>query len=299
MKSLLLLRAASFALVLGCSGTAPVSAQIFGDNRQIEAVATKANREPLDDLVRDVEHMHPVAMFVLAKRMFDQRRGDDATFWLYEGELRWKARLAANSNLQGPFGEADRYQVFFADISPDIDWCASEDVPTLIKIYDRVLDWDAAHPDDFAPSGKAKDDIRQGLKGLGSRLASQADAIKKAHAEKRRTCPISGQIAGDDPYTGDGGALFGRPDEMIGNYDPGRFASLHAGTTKKSEVVKVLGAPEAWATDTEGNSTLYYGYHKPAGGVPGFGLSQRVTVGFKFDDKKILTAIDLPKDPTP
>lgn len=112
MKSLLLLRAASFALVLGCSGTAPVSAQIFGDNRQIEAVATKANREPLDDLVRDVEHMHPVAMFVLAKRMFDQRRGDDATFWLYEGELRWKARLAANSNLQGPFGEADRYQVF-------------------------------------------------------------------------------------------------------------------------------------------------------------------------------------------
>jgi hypothetical protein len=30
--------------------------------------------------------------------------------------------------------------------------------------------------------------------------------------------------------------------------------------------------------------------------LPGVGLSQRVVVTFKFDDKKILTMVELPKD---
>ena len=127
----------------------------------------RANGESSGALLKDVEQAHPVAMMVLAKRLFDEGRLDDADFWYYEGKLRWLSYLHSHPELQGPFGEAEKFQVFDADISPDIDWCASKDLPNHLKIQQAVLDWDASHPDLFTPADSpAKVHARDGLKQL-------------------------------------------------------------------------------------------------------------------------------------
>jgi hypothetical protein len=293
MRAMILLRLAVLALsaLLAEAPAAGVSAA----PSQLSATAARAMKEPLDDLTRDVEHMHPVAMFVLAKRLFDAGRLDDSVFWFYEGQLRWKSYLQY-SNASGPFGEADRYGVFFEDLGPDINWCAADNLPALLKTYDKVLDWDASHPDDFTPNGPVKDAQRKGLKDLSVYMVAHADELKKAHEQKTRTCPLDQMKDPDNPYTGDGGALFAVPDEMVGDYDTALFSSFRTGTTTKREVVKALGAPDFWFTDKDGSTSLTYSYHKALGGIPGFAMSQRVSVTFKFDSKRVLSRIELPKE---
>jgi hypothetical protein len=274
----------------------PASAGLFGGAPQVDQAAAQATNETIEQLTHNVEHMHPVAMYVLAKRQFDAGNLDEAVFWYYEGKLRWLAYLHNNPALQGPFGEADRFGVFDQDISPDIDWCASEDIPILVRTIGRVLDWDAAHPDDFTPDGSAaKQKVRDGLKELTADTLSKSADIKKAHDQQRRSCPLAGIKDRDDPYSGNGGTLFGRPDEMVSSYDPSRFVAFRVGSTKKGQVVESLGPPEMWSTGNDGTSTLSYSYHKAV--LPG--LSQRIIVTFKFDDKKILATIELPKDKSP
>ncbi len=275
----------------------PAMAGLFGSTPGLDQTAAQATREPIAQLTHDVEHMHPVAMFVLAKRQFDVGNLDEAQFWYYEGKIRWLAYLHNNPELEKGLNEGDRFDVFDNNFSPDIDWCASADVPNFIKIVNRALDWDASHPDDFTPNDSAaKTSVREGLKGLLERTAAQADAIKKAH-ETGRPCPIAGIRDKDNPYSGNGGAVFGNPDEMVSLYDPKLFAAFKVGVTKKSDVVAALGPPEEWSTDDGGTSTFVYSYHKPE--LPGLGLSRRVTVSFTFDGKRMLTAIELPKDQTP
>jgi hypothetical protein len=285
-------------LVAGTIFATPAPAGPVAGASQVDQIAAKAANEPIEQLTHDVEHMHPVAMFVLAKRQFDAGNLNEAVFWYYEGKLRWLAYLRSDPARQGPFSEADRFGVFDHDISPDIDWCATEDVPNYIRIVNSVIDWDAAHPDDFTPNGSAtKEAAREGLKRLVASTALQAPEIKKVHDEKRRQCPLNGAKDPNDRYTGNGGALFGTPPEMVSTYDPKRFETFRVGSTKKNEVYNALGAPEMWFTEGSGASGLSYSYHKAA--LPGSGLSERVVVTFKFDNKKVLTAIELPKEKAP
>lgn len=291
------LNAAALAVAAVFIGS-PASAGLFGSTPQVDQATALATHETIEQLTRDVEHMHPVAMFVLAKRQFDAGNLDEAQFWYYEGKIRWLAYLHNNPALEGGLNEGGRFDTFQQDISPDIDWCAAEDVPNYLKIVNRALDWDAAHPDDFTPNDSAaKQSVREGLKGLLARTAAQADAIKQAHAEKLRTCPIAGIKDKDNPYSGNGGALFGNPGGMVSSYDPKRFDAFRVGSTTKEQVVESLGAPEAWTTGDDGTSTLMYSYDMPA--LPVLGMSQRVIVSFTFNGKKILTAVELPKDKTP
>ena len=151
------------AFAIGTMSASPALSQtaagLFAprDNATITAATDKAIHEPLDVLTQDVEHLHPVAMLFLAKRLSDAGRGDDAVFWFYEGQLRWKAHLALDKDQM----EEAMFERLFSDIGPDINKHAFRDLPMLQKTVDAVLDWDASHPDAFTPPGQEKDDTRK------------------------------------------------------------------------------------------------------------------------------------------
>src|SRR5436190_8055163 len=98
----------------------------------LDAVAKQVATAPVDSLVRDVERMHPMAMMLLAKRLFDNDRKDDAVFWFYEGQLRWRSLLQQNGSRAGggPFSESesDRFGRLFETLGPDINGYAAGDV---------------------------------------------------------------------------------------------------------------------------------------------------------------------------
>jgi hypothetical protein len=290
MRHISTLRALCFALALSIA--CPAAGSPFGPT-PIDVTTAKAAKEPIDDLLKDVEHQHPAAMFILAKRLFDAGRRDEAVFWFYEGQLRWHA-LLVNSNPGGqPIfnGEQDHFDVLFSDVGPEINHYAFGEIPALRKTIDSVLDWDAAHPDDFTPNGNVKDDAREGLKKFKDYLLAHQDEIMKKRADEARNANVSP----DDPYSRSGGALMGTPAAMLTAYDPKNFAAFRVGVTTKSEIVQALGKPEAWDTDPDGSTHIYYGYRMSTSAAAMMGMVQRVGVSFSFDSKRILTAIDLPK----
>lgn len=265
----------------------------------IDLAESRAAKEPLDALLKDVDHAHPAAMFILAKRLLDAGRKDDAVFWFYEGQLRWRALMLTSNPDVEPIvnGEQDHFKVLFADIGPDINYYAHGDIPGLLKTIDRVLAWDASHPDDFTPAGKTKDAVRSELTKYETWILAHQDAIKASRAEHDRIAQIN--ASPDDPYSGSGGMMTGTPAVMLADYDAQKFSAFHVGATAKGDVVKTLGKPEWWLTDKDRSTTIGYSYNKRSAAAATRSAVERVTVNFKFDAKQILTAIDLPKDKAP
>ncbi len=272
-----------------CRPAAAASLFAPADSATIDAATSQALKEPLDDLIADVGHLHPVAMMFLAKRLFDAGREDEAVFWFYEGQLRWKAHLLANKDQM----EIAMFERLHADIGPDINQYAFADPDALLATIDKVLDWDSAHPDALTPAGPEKDSIRKGLADFKDYIVAHKDEIAKTNAQRNANATPG------DPYSGSGGALFGTPEEMVRDYDPSAFAAFRIGVTVKTDVVKALGKPEWWETEKDGTSAFGYSFHRSDPTSARLGLVQRVTVSFNFDAKGILRAINLPPDKKP
>lgn len=276
-----------------------------GQQARAQADARLAMTEPLDSLIKDMDHRHPVAMFFLAKRLLDAGRGDEAIFWFYLGQLRWRAHLRHNNDTYvGPFsgGEAATFSRLFETIAPEINEYAFGDVPASVAMMRKVLDWDAVHPDDFTPPGKDRDDERKGLEKLAAMMLSRQDDIRASRAKRglaNRQGPATVSV-GDDPYTGSGGTLFGTPSEMTAQYDAQRFSAFHIGRTTKREIVEALGRPEVWSTDEAGICTLSYGFKRVMPVLTQMmGMVEQVHVNFRFNSKKVLMEIELPSEKKP
>jgi hypothetical protein len=124
-----------------------------------------------------IETKHPTAYFVLALKLFEQGKKDDATFWFYVGQIRYRAYLVANPKLE-PSGDPALFSSLFNTIGPVINGYAFGDIPQLLKIIDRALEWDAKHPDNLTPKSAKRDETRDGLVKLKSTIVSQQDDIR-------------------------------------------------------------------------------------------------------------------------
>jgi hypothetical protein len=124
-----------------------------------------------------IETKHPAAYFILAIKLFEAGRRDDATFWFYVGQIRYRAYLLSNPKLD-PSGDPALFSSLFATAGPTINGYAFGDIPQLMNIIDRALDWDAKHPDGLTPKSPKRDEVRDGLVKLKSQIASQRDEIR-------------------------------------------------------------------------------------------------------------------------
>lgn len=124
-----------------------------------------------------IEKEHPAAYFILAQKLYGEGRRDDATMWFYIGQIRYRAYLITNPNLN-PSGDPAVFSSLFNTIGPVINGYAFGDIPQLLKIIDRALDWDAKNPDAFTPNSAKRDEVRAGLAKLKLQIAAQQDEIR-------------------------------------------------------------------------------------------------------------------------
>ena len=86
-----------------------------------------------------IEKQHPAAYFILAQKLYGEGRRDDATMWFYIGQIRYRAYLITNPNLN-PSGDPAVFSSLFNTIGPVINGYAFGDIPQLLKIIDRAKD---------------------------------------------------------------------------------------------------------------------------------------------------------------
>jgi hypothetical protein len=131
------------ALVLAALAQ-PVAGNAAGD------ITNQPVSGSLEELAGGIEHEHPLAAFELSKRLWEAGRKDEAVFFFYLGQLRFRARLLANPN-GDPTGGRALFDALMSAMGPPINQYAFGDIPALLTTIDRVIAWDDGHADDYAP----------------------------------------------------------------------------------------------------------------------------------------------------
>jgi hypothetical protein len=128
----------------------------------------------------NLENEHPAAYYRHAAQLFTQGNKDEAVFWFYLGQLRYRFHLNAAKNLN-PAGDPALFAALSNDVGQPLNEYAFGDIPKLAATIDKVLAWDAAHENGFTPkrgSEAALQQIRDGLEEMKSVIVRDEAKIK-------------------------------------------------------------------------------------------------------------------------
>jgi hypothetical protein len=148
-----------------------------------QAAADQWNAQSAKQIEDGIEKKHPAAYFILAKKLFEEGKKDEATFWFYVGQIRYRAYLRTNPNLN-PSGDPALFSSLFSVLGPVINSYAFGDTPGLVKTIDRALDWDAKNADSFTPKSPARDEVRAGLMEIKKHIVIQQEDIRMQRKSK-------------------------------------------------------------------------------------------------------------------
>jgi hypothetical protein len=138
------------------------------------------NRLTPDQLKVGIEQRHPAAYYVLAGKLFGAGSRDEAVFWFYAGQLRYRFHLAANPSLP-PSGDPALFASLSDVLGTPINEYAFGDLSQLTATIDKVLAWDERTDNGFTSktaSAAAWKDIRGGLVKMQEYVQTNGDQIR-------------------------------------------------------------------------------------------------------------------------
>lgn len=139
-----------------------------------------------DEIIKGIENQHPMIYYVLAGKLYDANRREEATFWLYAGQLRYRFLLEVHSeperaNDKAVFAEMTR------QIGGPINIWAFGDTAMLASTIDAVLAWDEKTPNGVTPKADYVEEwqkTREGMAEFGKYVRENADKIRAERSKK-------------------------------------------------------------------------------------------------------------------
>ncbi|HTU11582.1 MAG TPA: hypothetical protein VMG08_11880 [Allosphingosinicella sp.] len=128
----------------------------------------------LDDLIRIVPDQHPSFYYILAQRLFAGGRRDEAVFWFYAGQLRYRIRLACHPDL-APDTEPALFAALSETVGAPVNEYAFGDLDALVATLERARTWDAETRNGFEPKAPCATAIAQQREGMGQLIAHVRD----------------------------------------------------------------------------------------------------------------------------
>ena len=147
-----------------------------------KASAADLSSLSIDQLKNGIENQHPTAFYILAQKLFAAGKKDDAVFWFYAGQLRYRVYLLVNKDTLPPDGDPAIFASLSEEIGRPINEYAFGDIPRLTKTIDAVIAWDQSHANALTPRNQYKsqyDQIVAGLTEMRDQVLKQADSLRK------------------------------------------------------------------------------------------------------------------------
>lgn len=160
-----------FSSVIAIQGCAPLQSK---DTAELPRSAVEQQLPSSD----------PSNYYIYAARLFHEGAKEDAVFWFYVGEIRYRFYLAVNPNLD-PSGAPALFGSLHEEVGSVVNGWAGADPDSWAKQMGRALDWDAANDNKFTSKvtyAKQWQDTRLGLE----KLKEQVVANKAQILEERK-----------------------------------------------------------------------------------------------------------------
>ncbi|MBN9062583.1 MAG: hypothetical protein BGP06_18155 [Rhizobiales bacterium 65-9] len=127
--------------------------------------------------------IHPAEDYRRAANLFRSGRRDEAVYWLYRGQYRYRVHLAARPGLARD-GDPALFASLSESVGRPINEYAFGDLPALLAILDRVIAEARAEDDGFTPKAQFPGAHRGTLAGLAA-LRDQIDWSRDAIRAQR------------------------------------------------------------------------------------------------------------------
>src|SRR5260370_29123194 len=139
----------------------------------------------VEQLRRTIENQHPSGFYILAEKLFAAGKKDEAVFWFYAGQLRYRVYLLVNKDKLEPSGDPAVFASLSEEIGRPLNEYAFGDIPQLVKTIDAVLAWDQSHSNALTPRENYRseyDQIVPGLPPMQDEVVRHANSIRKTRA---------------------------------------------------------------------------------------------------------------------
>lgn len=123
---------------------------------------------------------HPAEIVRHAAGLLKSGRQDEAVFWFYVGQLRYRVFLAARPN-EPKSGDPALFSSLMEVIGRPVNEYAFGDISALAVTLNEVLAWDDAHDDRLTPKGRyaaERGRVRAGLADMRDEVLRTADDIR-------------------------------------------------------------------------------------------------------------------------
>ena len=134
--------------------------------------------------MNQIESNHPAAYYQLAAKLFADGKKDEAVFWYYVGQLRYRLHLQTAKNLD-PSGDPALFTSLSETVGRPLNEYAFGDIPKLAATIDKVLEWDAAHDNGFTPKKGNENAVEQNRSGLASMKEMLLKDLDKIKAQRK------------------------------------------------------------------------------------------------------------------
>ena len=131
-------------------------------------------------MIEGIEKSHPSAYYKYAAELFQHGAKDEAVFWFYVGQLRYRFHLGVAKNLD-PSGDPALFASLSEVVGRPVNEHAFGDIPKLAETIDRVMVWDAEHENGFTSkraNATMLEEIRIGLLGMKEMILKEQENIK-------------------------------------------------------------------------------------------------------------------------
>lgn len=173
----------------------PCAVQAHGMGAVIGATAGKPDSAPcdssvdpehvaLDELIRIIPDQHPAFYYILARRLYQANRRDEAVFWFYAGQLRYRVRLACHPDL-APDVEPALFGALQEEVGRMVNEYAGADPPAWAAAIERARDWDTQIRNGFEPKAPCRAQIEDQRGGMGALIAQIRENGDRIRAERR------------------------------------------------------------------------------------------------------------------
>lgn len=142
---------------------------------------TDLSNQSAEQLLDGIADKHPATYMMLAARLFQQGDKREAVKWLYVGQIRYRAWLKANPDLD-PSGDPALFSALMSTVGQPLNEYIGGDVDEWVATIDDAIAWHQENPDGFLGKQEHQQiyaSLIAGLEDMRDDIAARKDEIRQ------------------------------------------------------------------------------------------------------------------------